>query len=118
MVDLGTNTVAAQESVYLESKVESRTAGWHRLDLTLRRKDEYLAGKKVELDGIEKVHGIGLRIVKDLLDGAQPVVQLALILGDLHEVALFVFPMSGKSLLGHLVHFVGTNLHLYPTALP
>ena len=69
VVDLGTDAVASQESVYLESKVECRTVGWHRLDFTLWCEDEDFGCEEVELDGIEEVHGVRLRVIEDFLDG-------------------------------------------------
>ena len=100
-----------------EGKVESRTAGRHGTYLALRREDENLGGKKVQLDGVEEVHSVGLGVVKDFLDGAQPVVEFVLVLGNLPVLAVLVFPVSGKALLGNLVHAVGAYLHLYPASL-
>ncbi len=40
VIDLGTDTVASQEGMDLESEVECRTVGWHRLDFSLRCEDE------------------------------------------------------------------------------
>ena len=42
VVHLGTDTMGSQEGMYGEGKVKSRTACRHRLDFTLRRKDEDL----------------------------------------------------------------------------
>ena len=42
VVHLGTDTMRAQEGVYGEGEVESRTARRHGLDLALGREDEYL----------------------------------------------------------------------------
>ena len=47
----------------------------------------------------------------------EPLVQFALVLGNLADFALLVFPMGGKSLFGNLVHAVAAYLHLYPSAL-
>ena len=70
MVHLGTDAMATEECVDGEGEVEGGTAGGHGLDFALGREDEYLGGKEVELDGVEEVHGVGLRVVEDFLDGA------------------------------------------------
>ncbi len=54
--------------------------------------------EEVELDGIEEVHGIRLRIVQNLLDGAEPVVQLVLIFCIFTFVSFLVFPVGSKPL--------------------
>ena len=69
MIDLGANAMTAEEGVNGEGKIESCTACGHRLDFSLRCKNEYLAGKEVQFDGVEKIHCIGLGIVKNFLDG-------------------------------------------------
>ena len=43
VVYLGTDTMRAEEGVYLESEVERRTSGWHGLNFALRCEYEYLA---------------------------------------------------------------------------
>ena len=103
--------------MYREGKVECCTSRGHGSDFSLRCKDKYLGSKEVQLDSIEKVHGIGLWVVEYLLDGAQPVVQLALVLRIFGILALLIFPVSSKSLLCHLVHAVASYLHLYPSSL-
>ena len=119
MVHLGADAVGAEEGVDAEGEIEGRAAGGHGLNLALWREDEYLAGKEVQLDGVEEVHGVGLWVVKNFLDGAQPLVQLGLVLGVLLflVVALLVFPVGGQSLFGNLVHAVRAYLHLYPVSL-
>ena len=97
-----------------EGKVESRTACRQGADFALGGKYEYLACKEVELDGVEEVHGIGLWVVQYLLDGAQPLVQLVLVLGVFLANTVLVFPMGSKALLGYLVHTVGAYLHFNP----
>ena len=118
VVYLGTDAMAAKEGVNLEGEIECRTTRRHRLDFTLRGEDENLRGEEVELDGVEEVHGIRLRVVEDFLDGAQPVVELAIVLASflIGFVAFLVLPMGGKTLLGHLIHSVGAYLHLNPSA--
>ena len=117
MVYFCSNTMAAEKGVDGKSEIEGGTAGGHRLDLSLWRKDEDLAGKEIEFDGVEEIHGIGLRVVENFLDGTEPVVQLCLILCVFFVFqTVLVFPMSGKSLFCHLIHTVGTNLYFYPLA--
>ena len=100
-----------------EGKVERRTVGGQRADLTLRRKNEYLAGKEIQFDGVEEIHRVGLRVVEYLLDGTQPFVQLVFVLSVFLFHAVFIFPVGGKSLLGYLIHAVRAYLNLYPSAL-
>ena len=47
VVYLGTNTMAAEEGMYLEGKVESGTSCGHSLDFAFWCKHEYLACKEV-----------------------------------------------------------------------
>ena len=115
MVYLGSDAVAAQEGMYLEGEVECSTSGWHRDDFSLRGEDEDFRCIEVEFDSVEEVHRIRLRIVQNLLDGAQPVVQLVFILSIF--ATLLIFPVGCKSLFCHLVHAVGANLYLYPASL-
>ena len=100
-----------------EGKVECCTSCGHRLDFPLGGKDEYLRGKEVQLDGVEEVHCVRLRVVQDFLDGAEPVVQLVLVLREFGLLAVLVFPVGGKALLCHLVHAVRAYLHLNPSSL-
>ena len=117
MVHLGSDTVRAQEGVDAEGKVECRTARRHGLDFALGGEHKDFRGKEVELDGVEEVHGVGLWVVKDFLDGAQPVVQFVFVLGELLLHAVLVFPVGSKALFGYFVHAVGTYLHLNPSSL-
>ena len=116
VVHLGTDTMRAEEGVYLESEVERRTSGRHSLDFALRCEYEYLACEEIELDSVEKVHRIGLRVVKNLLDCRQPVVEFGIVV-NVFVVAFLVLPVCCKSLFCHLVHMVGAYLHLNPLAL-
>ena len=68
VVHLCSDTVASEEGVDGEGKVESRTSGGHGLNLALRCEDEYLRCEEVELDGVEEVHCVGLRVVEYFLD--------------------------------------------------
>ena len=52
MVDLCTDTVATEEGVDLESKIECRTTCRHCLNLTLWCKYKDFRGKEVEFDSI------------------------------------------------------------------
>ena len=117
VVHLGTDTMRPQEGMDAEGKVQRRASSRHRLDLTLRCEDEDLRSEEVEFDRVEEIHGIGLWVVKNLLDGAQPFVQFRLVLRKLFLHTVLVFPMGGKPLLGNLIHAVRTDLHLYPSSL-
>ena len=114
VVDLGSDTMRAKESMDSKSKIKCGTICRHCLDFTFGRENEDFTGKEVELDGIEKVHRVGLRIIKDLLYGAQPVVQLIVIIALL--VMFLIFPMGGKSLFGNFVHSIRPDLYLNPLA--
>ena len=106
---VGADAMTSQEGVYLEGKVECRTACGHGPDLSFWGKDEDFGGEEVELDGIEEVHRVGLRVVQDFLDSAQPVVEFVVVFGCV--VAIFVFPVGRKSLFGNFVHALGTYLY-------
>ena len=103
MVYLCSDAMAAEEGVDRESKVESGTSSRHCLDFALWGKHEYLRSKEIELDSIKKVHSIRLRVVKNLLDGAQPFVQFRLVLRKLFLHAVFVFPMESYVALSILI---------------
>ena len=117
VVDLRADTVRAQERVDGKGEVEGCTAGGHCLDFALGGEHEDLGGEEVQLDSVEEVHRIGLRVVEDILDGTQPLVELVLVLRILALYTVLVFPVGSKTLFGHLVHTVGTNLYLDPFTL-
>ena len=116
MVYLGTDTMTAHKGMDGKGKVERRTAGRHGTQFSLRGKHEYLARKEVEFDSVEEVHGIGLRVVKDFLDGSKPLVEFQFC-RSLGLLTVLIFPMGCKSLLGYLIHALRTNLHLDPLTL-
>ena len=68
MVYLGSDTMASEEGVYGEGKVEGSTSRRHSLYFALRSEDEYLRRKEIEFDGIEEIHCVGLWVVENLLD--------------------------------------------------
>ena len=107
--------MAAKERMYLESEVECGASGGHHLYFAFRSKHKYLGSKEVQLDGIEEIHCIGLRVVEYFLYGVQPIVQFSLVLSNL--CAFLILPVGSKSLLGNLVHTVGTYLNFNPLTL-
>ena len=113
MVDLCTDAMAAEECMNLECKVERRTTCWHRLNLSLWCKDKDFRCKKVEFDGIEKVHGVWLWVIKNLLYRSKPFVQFTLIFSNLSTI--FIFPMCSKALFSQFVHVFRTYLYFNPT---
>ncbi len=115
VVHLGSDAMGAEEGVHAEGEVEDCAACRHRLELAFGCHDENLVGKQVELDGVEEVDGIRLRVVQDFLDLVEPSVQfvLAFLRG---LVALLVFPVGGKAVLGDVVHAAAAYLHLNPFA--
>ena len=119
VVYLRSDAVGTQECVNLECKVKCRAVGWHCDDVTLRSKHKYLRRKQVELDGIEEVHRVRLRVVENLLDSLQPSVQFVLRYAlRIHRVAvILIFPVSGKTLFCDVIHVGRAYLHLYPLAL-
>ena len=97
-----------------EGEIQCRSVLGHGLEVALRGKDEYLVSIEIELDVVQEVNGIGLRVVQDFFDGLQPLGQLALVLAS---SALFVLPVGGEALFGHVVHPLTAYLHLYPLAV-
>ena len=107
MVYLCSDTMTSEEGMYRESEVESRTTRWHRLYLSLRCEDKYLACKEVQFDSVEEVHSVRLRVIENLLDGTKPVVEFRFILSIfLILQTILVFPVCCESLFCHLVHTV------------
>ena len=114
VVDLGADAVRADVGVQGEGKVQGRGVLRHGLQFTLGREDEYLRSEEVQLDGVQEVDGIGLRVVQDFFDGAEPTLQFAFVLA---AAAFLVFPVCGKALFGHIVHALAADLHFYPLAV-
>ena len=113
MVYLGTDTMCSERCVDTESKVQHRTSRRHGLELALGRYNEYLLGIKVQFNGIQEIHCIGLRVVQYFLDSGEPSVQFvfAVLLG---LSAILVLPVCGKALLCYIVHTARANLQFYP----
>ena len=114
VVDFGTDAMAAKECMDLKSEIEYCAPRRHCLHLTFWCEDEDFRGKQIKLDGVEEVHGVGLRVIKYFLDGANPFVEFHVFIG---ASAFFVFPVSGKALLCDVVHPVRSYLYLYPLSL-
>ena len=79
MVYLGADTVVAKECMYAVCKVQGSAVLRHCFDVTLRCEYEYLGGIQVQLDSVEEIECVGLRVVKYLLDGVQPVLELVVV---------------------------------------
>ena len=94
-----------------ESKVHHRCACRHLAQLALRREHHNFVRKEVELDRVEEVERVGLRVVEDFFDRVEPLVQFVLVVSG---VLVLIFPVCGKTLLGDVVHAVGADLHLNP----
>ena len=116
VVDLGTHAMRAHDGMYAEGKVQCRAACGHGAELALGRDDQNLGAVEVELDGGQEVHGRGLWVIQDFLDGGEPLLQLCLagcgVLGS-----LLVFPVGGEATFCHVVHAPGTDLQFYPPSL-
>ena len=97
-----------------EGKIERRGASGHILEVAFGGEHQDFVGIEIELDSIEQIERIWLRVVKDFLDGIEPAVELALVV---RRILILVLPMRGKSLLRDVIHTIGTNLHLNPFAL-
>ena len=113
VVDLAGNAVCAQLGVQHEGHVQHRGVLGQRDGLALGREHDNLAGKEVELDGVQEVQRIGLGVLEDVLDGLQPCGQLALFLA----LANLVLPVGRKSALGDVIHVPAAYLHLHPIAV-
>ena len=103
MIHLGTYAMGTQCRVYAEGKIQYGTLRWHGLEITLRSNHHYLVGIQIQLDGIQKVHGIGLGVIQYLLDGREPLLQLVFAI-LLSLASILVFPMGSKTLLCNIVH--------------
>ena len=79
MVYLGTDTVVAKECMYAVCKVQGSAVLRHCLDVTFWREYEYFGGVQVQLYCVEEIKRVGLRVVKYLLDGVQPVLELVVV---------------------------------------
>ena len=111
MVNFCTDAMTAQEGVDREGEVQCRTVLRHGLYFSLRGKDKYFGCKEVQFNGIEEVHGIGLWVVQDFLDGAKPFFQFAFVFVSR---PVLVFPMCGKSLFSDIVHAFASDLYFNP----
>ena len=114
MIDFCSDTVAPQECMDRKGKIECRTVLWHGLDFPFRCEDKYLGCKQVQFDGIEEIERIRLRIVQNFLNGFQPFTQFAFIFA---ASSFFIFPVSGKSLFGDVVHTFASYLYFNPLSL-
>ena len=115
MIDFSSDAMGAEKGVDAESEVEHCATCRHRLELALRRHDEYLIGKEVELDGVEEVDGIWLWVVEDFLDLVEPFVES--VVGSLSvSVAILVLPVCSKAVLSDVIHAAASYLHLNPLA--
>ena len=103
VVDFSSDGMATNKGVDGESKVERSAASRHGAEFTFGGEDKDFAGKEVELDAVEKVHGRGLRVVKDFLDGVEPLVQFNFSRG-FRLFAIFIFPVSSQSFLCNFIH--------------
>ena len=114
MVDLRTETVASHKTMDGEGKIERRGTSRHILEVAFGGEHQDFVGIEIELDSIEQIERIWLRVVKDFLDRIEPAVEFALVV---RRILILVLPMRSKSLLCNVVHTIGTNLHLNPFAL-
>ena len=103
-----------KESVYGKGKIQNGAACGHCLEVTFRCHHKYLARIKIELDSVEKIHRIRLRVVQYLLDCGEPAIQFILAILCL-LAAVLVFPMGGEPLFGNFIHAAGAYLELYPS---
>ena len=68
MVDLRTETVASHKTMDGEGKIERRGASGHILEVAFGGEHQDFVGIEIELDSIEQIERIWLRVVKDFLD--------------------------------------------------
>ncbi len=102
MSNFGMNTIG---------KIHGRRPLDQLFDLPFGGKDIDNIGKKIHLERIHK-----LSIISQLM---LPFHQLAepgenLIVFRINFTFLFIFPMGGNTFLSNLMHFLGSNLKLYP----
>src|SRR5574344_833280 len=116
MVYLCSDAMASEKSMYRKCKVKGCTVCRHCLDLTFRCKYKDLRCKKIKLNSIEKVHCIRLWIIKNFLNGMQPVFKFSFVLWGICR-SFLIFPVSSKTLFRDLIHPVGTDLYFYPPSL-
>ena len=74
VVHLCADAMAAEKGMDLEGKVEGSASGRHGFDFALGGEDEYFGSEEVELDCVEEIHGVGLRVVENFFYGVQPFV--------------------------------------------
>ena len=113
VVDLAGYAVDAYFGVKLKCHVEHCGVVGQGEQFAFRGKYDYLRREQVELQGVEKIDGVGLGVFKDVLYCRQPCAEFALLLA----FADFVFPVCGESEFGYLVHSPRPYLHLYPVAV-
>ena len=111
VIDFGPYALVSDIRMDFISKIEGRGTGRQYFQITVGCKDIYLFAEKVEFKVIHKIQGIGFRILQQLPDFLQPIVQCAF------AASFLVFPVGGKTFFRDLVHPFGTYLHLYPSAL-
>ena len=94
-----------------ESKIKCGCILRHRFNFTLRSKYKYLRCEKIKLDCIQKVKGIGLRIIQNFFDGFQPFAKLSFVFTS---SSFFVFPVCSKTLLCYIIHSLTSDLNFNP----
>ena len=114
MIHLASDAVTANHRVNGERKVQDRGSLWKGQDVAFWGENIEFGGKEIEFDGVEKVERVGLWVIQNFFNGIDPSVEFFFF--DL-RIRGFIFPMGSKSSFRHVIHSVGTNLHLNPFAL-
>ena len=110
-VHLGTDALAAQFGVNVESKIEHGSPFAQLEQITFGGEHKHLVFIQVHLELIHDFHRVTVGILQCLTHGSKPFVESAF------SLDAFVTPVSSQSALGNLVHAPGTYLHLHPFAL-
>ena len=100
--------------MYGVCKVERGGTLWHGFQIALGGEHHDFGRIQVELDVVEQVECVGLRVVEYFFNRVKPLVELILIVG---RIFVLILPMCSKAHFGNVVHAVGAYLHFNPFAL-
>ena len=106
-VDLGRDHGVTHGGMDIIGKVDGRSTGRQVDDIALRGKDEDLVGEHIHFQGVDILLGVGALLI--LQQAAHPLVAT---LFSNAATTVFILPVGGDTVLRHLVHLVGADLHL------
>ena len=114
-IDLGGNSLVADLGVDAVREIKGCGPFLYGFLLSLRREDGDLAAGQVVMDYVKELESVHVRADQNLFHLGQPLVHLAVILAQI--AFLLICPMGGDSLLGYIIHPLGTDLYLDPYSL-